>query len=49
MTVNCGMTVTGSLGISVIDTQILGCERAFARSHPKIWSPSREILKNLSH
>ena len=29
----------GSLGIPVIDTQILGWERAYARSHPKIWPP----------
>ena len=25
--------------IPVRDTQILGCERAYARSHPKIWPP----------
>ena len=26
----------GSVGISVVDPRILGCERALARSHPKI-------------
>jgi hypothetical protein len=38
-----------SLGISVVDTRILGCERANARSHPKIRPLSRQILKNLFH
>jgi hypothetical protein len=36
----------GSLGIPVVSPRILGCESACARSHPKIWHPSRQISKN---
>jgi hypothetical protein len=36
----------GSLGFSVIDTQIWGCERAYARSHPQIWTFSWQVLEN---
>ena len=39
--------IYGSLGISVVDTRIWGCERAYARSHPQIRTSSRQILKNL--
>jgi len=35
-----------SLGISVVGTRILGCEHAYARSHPKIRPLSRQILEN---
>jgi ATP-dependent phosphofructokinase / diphosphate-dependent phosphofructokinase len=37
---------SGSLGISVINPRILGCERAYARSHPKMRHSSRKILEN---
>ena len=32
---------SGSLGVSVVDTRILGCESAYTRSHPKIRPFSR--------
>ena len=39
----------GSLGISVVDTRILECERAYARSHSKIRPFSWQILENLRY
>jgi len=36
----------GSLGIAVVNPRILGCERAYARSHPKMRPIPREILEN---
>jgi len=33
------MAKVGSLGNSVVDTRIWGCERAYARSHPQIRPP----------
>ena len=41
------MVNLGSLGISVVDTRILGCKRAYARLHPKIRPSSRQILESL--
>ena len=38
--------VFGSLEISVVDTRILGCERGYVRSHPKIRPFSWQILEN---
>ena len=35
-----------SLGISVVDTRILGCKRAYARLHPKIRPSSRQTLES---
>ena len=35
------------LGIFVVDTRILGYERAYARSYPKILPLSRQILEKL--
>jgi hypothetical protein len=36
----------GSFGIPVISPRILGCERAYARSHPKMRPSSRQISES---
>jgi hypothetical protein len=36
----------GSLGIAVVNPRILGCERAYVRSHPKMRLIPQEILEN---
>ena len=38
-----------SLGIAVVEPRIWECERAYARSHPQIRAPSREVPKILEN
>ena len=37
---------SGSVGIVVVNPRILGCERTYARSHPKMRPTPWEILEN---
>ena len=40
------MVDSGSIGITVVDNRIWGCERAYARSHPQIRSLTTENPKD---